>query len=142
MAHTPGSILIVDDDATSRAACEELLRRDHHTVTTAPDGRRALEVLREQSFDLLLLDIGMPEVDGFEVLGRLRSEGLQPDLQVIMTSALDDVDSVLRCIDLGAHGYLLKPFDAAVLLHRVAAALRLRRIRASARAAGGERVTG
>jgi sigma-B regulation protein RsbU (phosphoserine phosphatase) len=137
MPHTPGAILIADDDAASRAACEDLLRRDHHSVTAVPDGRRALEALREHAFDLVLLDIGMPEVDGFEVLAHIRSEGLYPDMPVIMTSALDDVDSVLRCIDLGAHGYLLKPFDTGVLLRRVSEAMRLRRLRASARARRG-----
>lgn len=129
-----GSILIVDDDDASRVACENFLRRDHHTVTTARDGREALDLLRTGTFDLLLLDLGMPEVNGFQVLECIRADGLGADLPVIMTSALDDVESVLRCVDLGAHGYLLKPFDVALLLHRVRDALRLRSLRTSARA--------
>src|SRR6476469_2329978 len=122
------SILIADDNADSR----ELLRlflQDQHQVTFAMGGQGALNQLRAHPFDLLLLDITMPEMDGFQVLEHLRREPLPRHVPVIVISALTDMDSVVRCIELGAEDFLTKPFNAFLLKARVAASLEKKRLR-------------
>ena len=98
-------------------------------MVAAADGREALDALAEAEFDLVLLDIMMPEMDGYSVLENLRSTGRLASLPVIVISAIDDFDSVVRCIEMGAEDYLPKPFNATLLKARIAAVLEKKRLR-------------
>jgi sigma-B regulation protein RsbU (phosphoserine phosphatase) len=124
------ALLVVDDDEDNRGILVRRLARQGYTrATTARDGREALELLRAQPFDLVLLDIMMPEVDGYEVLARLRADRRLRHIPVIMISALDEIESVIRCIELGAEDYLPKPFNPTLLRARVGATLEKKRLR-------------
>lgn len=105
------------------------LEQQGHTVALAENGRQALELLEGSCFDLVLLDILMPEMDGFEVLARLKSDPTRRDLPVIVISALDEMDNVVRCIGLGAEDFLPKPFDSLLLRARIGACLEKKRLR-------------
>ena len=122
---TPAHILIVDDDELSREFMRTILRAEGCVVTMAESGGPALEILKSGTVDLVLLDINMPGVDGFEVLSRLKNEG-GADASIIMTSARNDLETVMRCVDLGADSYLLKPVDPLLFVQRVLATLRRR----------------
>src|SRR5438876_820838 len=95
----------------------------------AENGRAALEMLRRETFDLLLLDIEMPEMDGFQVLEQIRNDLQLRDLPVIVTSTLEGVDNIVRCIELGAEDYLQKPVNPALLKARIGASLEKKRLR-------------
>jgi adenylate cyclase len=116
-------ILVVDDNASNRDVLERRLMRERHNVTTATNGAAALELAARQDFDLILLDLIMPEMSGFEVLRRLKTEERTQDIPVIVISALDEIDSVVRCIEAGAEDYLSKPFNPVLLQARVGASL-------------------
>jgi len=103
------------------------LTRQGYTVSTAENGRQALEMMHESAFDLVLLDIMMPEMDGFEVLKRLKSDDRLEHIPVIMISAMSEIDSAVRCIELGAEDYLPKPFDPVLLRARTVACLERKR---------------
>jgi CheY-like chemotaxis protein len=118
-----GLVLVVDDSEMNRDVLSRHLERQGHTVVVAEDGRQALEMISAQSFDLVLLDIMMPEMNGYQVLQRLKSDGTWRDIPVIMISALEDIDSVVRCIEMGAEDYLPKPFDPVLLRARTDASL-------------------
>jgi CheY-like chemotaxis protein len=118
-----GHVLVVDDIEGNRAILSHFLEQRGHRVTTAENGRQALEMIRLHPFDLVLLDVLMPEIDGYEVLRRLKSHDTWRDIPVIMISALDEIDSVVRCIKLGAEDYLPKPFDPVLLNARISASL-------------------
>jgi phosphoserine phosphatase RsbU/P len=125
----PGHILVVDDNEMNRDMLARRLVRQGHTVERAVDGRHALDRLAAEPFDLVLLDIMMPEMNGYEVLEHLRAD---PDLRhipVILISALDDVDSVIKGIEKGADDHLPKPFNAHILQARVGACLAKKRLR-------------
>jgi class 3 adenylate cyclase len=124
-----GSLLVVDDEESNRALLARRLRRQGYTVSLAENGRQALAKLDRQPFDLVLLDILMPEMDGYEVLQALKQHEHHRHLPVIMTSAIDDLDSVVRCILRGADDYLTKPFDPVVLRARVGNSLEKKRLR-------------
>jgi DNA-binding response OmpR family regulator len=98
-------------------------------VTAATDGRQALQLLQERDIDLVLLDVMMPELNGYEVLERLKADDRLRHVPVIMISALDQVESVVRCIELGAEDYLPKPFDPVILRARIGACLEKKRLR-------------
>jgi adenylate cyclase len=124
-----GQILLVDDNRVNRLLLTRHVSQLGHQVENAENGRMALQMLRQKSFDLLLLDIGMPEMDGFEVLAQLRSD---PDLlgvPVIVTSSLEGLESVVRCIELGAEDYLSKPVNPVLLKARISASLEKKRLR-------------
>ena len=124
-----GAILVVDDNENNREMLSRRLAREgYKQVTLAADGRRALELLASQRFDLVLLDIMMPEVNGYQVLETLKADPQRRDIPVIMISALDEMESVIRCIELGAEDYLPKPFDATLLRARVGASLEKKRM--------------
>jgi CheY-like chemotaxis protein len=125
----PARVLVVDDLEDNRAVLERRLTRRQHHVVTAASGEAALRLLREASFDLVLLDVLMPDVDGFEVLERMKADPGTRDIPVIMISALDDLSSVVRCIEHGAEDYLAKPFDPVLLAARIGAALEKKRFR-------------
>ena len=114
-----GRILIVDDNASNRDLLGRQLVRAGHTVAEAEGGRRRLRRLESEIFDLILLDMMMPDISGYEVLCRLKAKPATLDIPVIMISALDDLDSVTRCIEAGAVDYLLKPFDPTLLRARI-----------------------
>jgi sigma-B regulation protein RsbU (phosphoserine phosphatase) len=123
-------LLVVDDNEDNRYTL--ILRLEiegYHDITTADDGKAALELLRTQQFDLVLLDVMMPKVDGYQVLEQLKAEGRLHHIPVIMISALNEIDSVVRCIELGAVDYLSKPFDPVLLKARVGASLEKKRLR-------------
>jgi adenylate cyclase len=124
-----GSILVVDDNEINRDLLSRYLARLGHTVQSAPDGRKALEMIGTGAFDLVLLDIMMPELNGYQVLQHLKDSSNWRDLPVIMISALDEMDSVVRCIELGAADYLSKPFNPVLLRARVGACLEKKRLR-------------
>jgi signal transduction histidine kinase len=125
----PGRLLVVDDIETNRDMLSRRLARQGYAVATAENGRQALEMLRAAPFDLVLLDIMMPEMDGYEVLHRLKADhGLQ-HIPVIMISALGELDSVARCIKMGAEDYLPKPFNPTLLKARIGACLEKKRAR-------------
>jgi len=126
---TPFRILVVDDVADNRNVLERRLQREGHAVVCAEDGRRALEEIRAQAFDLILLDIMMPEIDGFEVLRQLKQSPETVDIPVIMISARNDLDSVVRCIEQGAEDHLPKPFEPVLLRARITASLDKKRLR-------------
>jgi adenylate cyclase len=123
------SVLVVDDDATNRMLLRRSLERQGHAVSVAVDGREALELARSAPFDIVLLDIVMPEMDGFELLERLQADDALRQLSVIMISALEDITSVVRCIEMGAEDYLPKPFDPVLLQARLNGWLSKKRLR-------------
>jgi DNA-binding response OmpR family regulator len=126
---TPARVLIVDDDEMAREVMRTILQAEGCAVTTAESGSRALELLKAGAFELIILDINMPGVDGLEVLTRLKQAGTPAESSVVMTSARNDLETVMRCVDLGADSYLLKPVDPALFVERVLGALRRHRAR-------------
>ena len=124
-----GSILVVDDNDINRDLLSRYLERQGHTVQVADNGRLALEMIATGAFDLVLLDIMMPELNGYQVLQHLKQSETWRDLPVIMISALDEIDSAVRCIELGAEDYLRKPFNPVLLRARVQACLEKKRLR-------------
>ncbi len=124
-----GSILVVDDNEINRDLLSRYLGRQGHTVRVADNGRKALEMIATGAFDLVLLDIMMPELNGYEVLQHLKQSETWRELPVIMISALDEIDSAVRCIELGAEDYLRKPFNPVLLRARVQACLEKKRLR-------------
>ena len=124
-----GAILVVDDNEANRAMLGRRLEREGHRVQLAAGGREALERLREQRVDLVLLDVMMPDMDGYEVLQQLKADAALRDIPVLMISALDEIESVVRCIELGAEDYLPKPFDPVLLRARIGACLEKKRLR-------------
>ena len=119
----PSRILVVDDNAANRDVLERRLLREGHQVTTAGNGVAALELALAHEFDLILLDLIMPEMSGFEVLRRLKAAEHTDHIPVIVISALDELDSVVRCIEAGAEDYLTKPFNPTLLRARIGASL-------------------
>jgi len=117
-------VLVVDDNETNRDVLARRLERQALRVTLAEDGVQALEWLRTGQFDLVLLDIMMPRMNGYEVLEKLRDDSTIPPVPVIVVSAVDELDSVVKCIELGAVDYLFKPFNPVLLKARVNAILR------------------
>jgi adenylate cyclase len=128
-ASRPGTILIVDDNRMNRLLLARGLEDQGHTVVFAEDGREALELLGRQDFDLMLLDVLMPELDGYEVLAELKLDPHLRDIPVVMTSALDELDSVVKCVEMGAEDYLTKPINPVLLNARIAAGLEKKRLR-------------
>lgn len=116
-------ILVVDDNASNRDVLERRLVREGHRVVCAANGTSALELIVRQEFDLILLDLIMPEMSGFEVLRRLKAAEHTRHIPVIVISALDELDSVVRCIEAGAEDYLTKPFNPILLSARIGASL-------------------
>jgi DNA-binding response OmpR family regulator len=126
---TKARVLVVDDNEDNRAILERRLVRQGYAVECAEDGSRALKMLEDRPCDLVLLDIMMPEVDGYEVLQRVKANPRTRDIPVIMISALDDLASIVRCIEDGAEDYLPKPFDPVLLKARISASLEKKRLR-------------
>ena len=124
-----GRILVVDDNAANRDLLARRLAREGHQVRTAGGGRAALQLADGEPFDLILLDLMMPEISGFEVLTRLKAQPQTQHVPVIMISALDEIDSAVRCIEAGAEDYLPKPFNPVLLRARISSSLERKRLR-------------
>ena len=130
MSAAGSALLIVDDNEDNRYTLTRRLQREGYTnLSAAVDGRQALEMLGAQPFDLVLLDVMMPELNGYEVLERMRADARLRYIPVIMISAMDEIESVIRCIELGAEDYLSKPFNPTLLRARVGASLEKKRLR-------------
>lgn len=128
-APVPGHILVVDDNEGNRDMLSRQLVRQGHTVATASDGQAALDRLRAESFDLVLLDMMMPVLDGYSTLDAIKTDPALRHLPVIMISALDELASVVRCIERGAEDFLPKPFNPTLLRARIGAGLEKKRFR-------------
>jgi class 3 adenylate cyclase len=124
-----GTLLIADDNRVNRLMLARGLEQEGHNVAFAEHGAEALELLRQQPFDLLLLDVLMPELDGYEVLAKLKDDPHLRGIPVIVTSALDELDSVVRCLEMGAEDYLTKPVNPVLLNARINASLEKKRLR-------------
>ncbi len=124
-----GQILVVDDHRTTRLKLLFGLRQQGHAVDEAENGRQALEKLKADSFDLVLLDIVMPELDGYQVLEQMKQDSRLRDIPVIVISAQDELESVIRGIELGADDYLPKTFNPVLLRARIDACLEKKRLR-------------
>ncbi|HEY8993409.1 MAG TPA: adenylate/guanylate cyclase domain-containing protein [Lacunisphaera sp.] len=122
-------LLAVDDDDLNREMLIRRLNKLGYDVTEAANGREALAKLKEGNFDLVLLDILMPDLDGFQTLEFMKADPRLKYLPVIMLTALDDVDSTVRCIEAGAEDYVPKPFSPVVLRARISASLEKKRLR-------------
>jgi class 3 adenylate cyclase len=123
-----GRVLVVDDDPLNRMLLTRSLEQEGHRVGSAASGQEALEILREKPFDVVLLDIVMPELDGVSVLERLKRDPVLQHVPVIMISAVDEIDTVVRCIEMGSEDYLPKPFNPVLLRARINAALAKKRL--------------
>jgi len=124
-----GKILVVDDNELNRDMLSRRLQRQGHQTELAENGRQALEMLRDKPFDLVLLDIMMPEMDGYAVLARMKGDASLRNIPIIMISAITEMDSVVKCIEMGAEDYLPKPFNPTLLRARVSASLEKKRFR-------------
>jgi signal transduction histidine kinase len=127
-AQPRGRLLVVDDNALNRDLLTRRLEREGYAVVQATDGKQALETIRNGGVELVLLDIMMPEMDGYQVLEAMKGDTGLRDIPVLMISALDEIRSVVRCIEMGAEDYLPKPFDPVLLRARVGACLEKKRL--------------
>ena len=123
-----GNVMVVDDDRLNRRLLQRSLEAEGHAVTTAENGRAALRLLETQLPDVILLDILMPELDGFAVLDHVKADPRLRGIPVIMISAVDEMESVVRCIEAGAEDYLPKPFNPTLLRARINAGLMKQRL--------------
>src|SRR3989441_116043 len=128
------SILVVDDIAENRDLLVRRLKRlGIADIEEAENGVLALAALNRRSFDLVLLDIMMPEMNGYQVLEHLKQQGRTHDLPIIVISALNEIDPVVRCIELGAEDFVFKPFNPTLLRARVMATLEKKALRDATR---------
>ena len=126
---TTGRVLVVDDERLNRMLLRRPLTEDGHEVIEAADGREALDVLAREPIDVVLLDLVMPELDGYDTLAAIKADGRLKDLPVIVVSGVDQLASVVRCIEMGATDYLTKPFEVAILRARLGSSLVAKRLR-------------
>jgi two-component system cell cycle response regulator len=126
---TVGRILVVDDSQMNRMILTRALTEDGHETVTAENGLQALDLLADGAgVDVVLLDLEMPELDGYETLTRIKDDPRLRHLPVIVISSVEDLESVVRCIEIGATDYLPKPFNAAVLRARLSSSLAEKRL--------------
>jgi CheY-like chemotaxis protein len=127
MINETGLILVVEDDPINRILLSTCLQEEGHTIRTAENGRQALDMLHRERFDLMLLDLLMPEIDGFEVLRQIKARPDLRNLPIIVVSAEEDMKSIVRCIEMGAADYLPKPCEPTLLKTRVKTSLAMKR---------------
>jgi DNA-binding response OmpR family regulator len=137
MTIASAALLIVDDDEMNRQMLARRLTRQGFWVTTAHDGREALQLIRSRAFDLVLLDVMMPELSGLELLRIVRKTRSVTELPIIMTTALDGSQDIVDALEFGANDYVTKPFDFAVVLARIQAHLQIKRLAQPAAPAPG-----
>jgi signal transduction histidine kinase len=123
MSTEKGRILVVDDEMLNRTLLSTNLGESGYVVETAEDGQQALEMLNAQSFDVVLLDLMMPKMDGYQVLEHMKSDDVLGRIPVIVISSTDEMESVVRCIEMGATDFLTKPFNPVLLHARLNASL-------------------
>ena len=155
MKDSPARLLVVDDEDVTRRSLAEILRLEGYKVEMAEGGRAAIALLSKQAFDLVLLDLKMPDVDGLQVMRYIRRESLQrregsdgeveegrAGAEIILLTAHGSLESAIEALRQGASDYLLKPISPEALLHSVAEGLRIRkeRMKAQTRAGTGNRV--
>lgn len=121
--------LVVDDNSINRYMLVQQVTQLGHRAAAAENGREALEKLRRESFDLVLLDVMMPEMDGYAVLEAMKADRRLREIPVIVVSGLDEIESVVRCIERGAEDYLTKPYNPTLLRARIHACLDKKRLR-------------
>lgn len=129
MENNPARILVVDDHKTNRMKMSFAVQKEGHAVETAENGRQALEMLRTNSFDLILLDIVMPVMDGYQVLEQTKSDPQLRHIPVLVISSMQEMDDIVKGIQMGAEDYLPKTFDPVFLKARVDACLEKKRFR-------------
>ena len=129
MGNRTGTILVVDDNRMNRLLLARSLEQQGYQVAFAENGKQALDMIHAQTFDLVLLDVEMPELNGFQVLEHLRADNRLRNLPVLVTSSLDEIESVVKCIELGAEDYLHKPVNPVLLKARVNASLEKKYLR-------------
>ena len=129
LMETAARILVVDDNEMNRDLLSRRLGREGHEVVLAEDGDQALELMRSEPVDMVLLDIMMPGMDGYTVLEHMKSDEKLQHLPVVMISAISEMESVAHCISRGADDYLPKPFDPVLLRARVSSCLEKKRLR-------------
>jgi len=129
MTEPAAVILIVDDNPLNRELLSRRVQQQGHSAVAAENGRQGLAILQQQAIDVVFLDIMMPEMNGYETLEHIKGDPILRHIPVIMISAVDDMDSVVRCIELGADDYLFKPFNPVLLRARLAASLEKKRLR-------------
>jgi adenylate cyclase len=122
------SVLVVDDDPVTRQMLSGTLEERGHRVRTADDGRRGLDLVRSEQFDVVLLDVLMPHLNGYDVLEHMKGDEELRHIPVVMVTSVDEVESAVRCIELGADDYLSKPIDPVLLIARVNAGLNKKRL--------------
>ncbi len=132
------SVLIVDDDEINRDILSRQLQRLGFAVTAVETGSEAMVSLRQSKFDVALVDLMMPVMNGLELLEAMKADEATSAIPVIMMSALDDLDGVSRCMERGAEDYLFKPFEPVLLSARISAALERTRLRARERERAAE----
>lgn len=116
-------VLVIDDDELARAEIARCVEQQGHTASVAEHGGQGLDMLRSQKFDLVLLDLLMPEVDGFEVLRRMKEDAALRAIPVIVITAAGEPENTERCIQMGAVAQLSKPVDPTALAERISAAI-------------------
>jgi CheY-like chemotaxis protein len=126
---TIGCLLVVDDDKVNRLLLGHYLVQQGHAVTYAENGRQALDILRAQPVEMVLLDIEMPEINGYQVLEQVIADPQLREIPIIVTSALEEMNSVVKCIEMGAEDYLTKPVNQVLLKARINASLDKKRLR-------------
>jgi CheY-like chemotaxis protein len=129
MSEEQALVLVVDDNEMNRDMLSRRLERQGYRAIVAEDGVQALEMLPEHPVDLMLLDIMMPRMNGYEVLEKAKHDPILRHIPIIMISAVDDLDSVVKCVELGADDYLFKPFNPILLKARISASLEKKRLR-------------
>jgi CheY-like chemotaxis protein len=143
MSHPPGeaatiqhppfthasSLLVVDDNNMNRIMLSRYIAKLGYQATLAENGRQALDKLQSGPFDLVLLDVQMPEMDGYQVLEQMKADPRLREIPIIMISAVEELESVVKCIELGAQDYLPKPFNPVLLRARLSACLERKRLR-------------
>ena len=129
MTTAAGRVLVVDDERMNRLLLRRALEVEGHAVTEAANGREALERLRADAPDVVLLDLVMPELDGYATLREIKADPNLAHVPVIIISGVDDLDSIVRCIEMGATDYLPKPFEPAILHARLESSLSAKRLR-------------
>lgn len=119
MSNSSYRVLVVDDNRINRLKLTRVLKTEGYDVLEAPGGKEALDALASQRIDLVLLDLLMPDVDGFQVLEKMQVDQQTRGIPVIMVTAVDEADDLKRCMEIGAVDYITKPFDIEILKERV-----------------------